>query len=248
MIFLCLFLAVFCLIYYIICAVYAGIGSSFIFIWLVGAIFFALISFAVFAELKGIIKILLWVKKTFAAVMIFGVTLFVILEIMIITGMKNNSDKQCDYILVLGCQIRGDHITKSLKNRLDIAYEHSIANPKAKIIVSGGKGKGENTTEALAMKNYLVSKGVEEDRILMEDRSTDTSENMKYSAELIDNRDSVVAIATNNFHVRRSRLLAAHVGLKNTYGLPAPSDKVLFVNYMVREAIGIVKDFVAGNF
>ena len=98
------------------------------------------------------------------------------------------------------------------------------------------------------MYNYLVYKGIDGSRIIQEDKSTDTSENMKYSVQYIENTDSLVGIATNNFHIARSRLLARHAGLNNTCGMPAESDHVLFINYMVREAIGIVKDFVFGNF
>ena len=225
-----LVLALICLGYYIVCATYAGVGSSFIFIWLMGAVFFGLIFAVRVLEIKGIIH----VAK--------------VLRICFIVIMATKPKDNCDYIIVLGCQIRGDHITRSLKNRLDVAVSYAIDNPDTIIIVSGGRGKGENTTEAFAMYNYLVSKGIDGSRIIQEDKSTDTSENMKYSVQYIENKDSQVGIATNNFHIARSRLLARHAGLNNTCGMPAESDHVLFINYMVREALGIVKDFVFGNF
>ena len=65
--------------------------------------------------------------------------------------MKQKPRDNCDYIIVLGCQIRGERITKSLKKRLDAAYDYAINNPDTKIIVSGGQGKGESKTEALAV-------------------------------------------------------------------------------------------------
>ncbi len=98
------------------------------------------------------------------------------------------------------------------------------------------------------MYNYRESKGIDSSLIIQEDKSTDTSENMKYSVKYMDNKDALAGIVTNNFHVARRRLLARHAGLNNTCGIPAESDHVLFINYMVREAIGIVKDFVFGNF
>ena len=55
-------------------------------------------------------------------------------------------------------------------------------------------------------------------------------------------------VITNDFHIFRAKLLARGKGLNNICGIPAPSDEVLFVNYMVREAVGIVKDFVYGNY
>ena len=233
-----LVLALICLGYYIVCATYAGIGSSFIFIWLMGAVFFGLVFAVRVLEIKGIIHVAKVFRICFIVIMAAGASLFIFIEALIIKGMMAKPKDNCDYIIVLGCQIRGDHITRSLKNRLDVAVSYAIDNPDTTIIVSGGRGKGENTTEAFAMYNYLVSRGIDGSRIIQEDNSTDTSENT----------DSLVGIATNNFHIARSRLLARHAGLNNTCGMPAESDHVLFINYMVREAIGIVKDFVFGNF
>lgn len=241
-------LAFICLGYYIVCATYAGIGSSFIFIWLIGAVFFGLIFAVRILEIKGIIHIARTLRICFIVIMAAGVSLFIFLEALIIRGMMTKPQDNCNYIIVLGCQIRGDHITRSLKNRLDVAASYAMDNPDTRIIVSGGQGKGENTTEAYAMYNYLVAKGIDGSRIIQEDKSTDTSENMNYSVQYIDDTETLTGIVTNNFHIARSRLLARHAGLKNTCGMPAESDQVLFVNYMVREAVGIVKDFVFGNF
>ena len=162
--------------------------------------------------------------------------------------MKQKPDYNCEYVIVLGCQIRGDRITCSLKRRLDSAYDYACINTECKIIVSGGQGRGENKTEALAMYEYLCERGIDSDRIIMEDKSTDTNENMKYSVQYISDFSSPVGIATNNFHIFRSKLLAKGQGLTHVSGIASGSDDVLFVNYMVREAIGIVKDFVCGNY
>ena len=242
-------LAVFCLVYYIICASYAGIGSSFIFIWLMGAVFFAILFEVKVLEHNGIISVNRIIKMAVSAIIIIGLVLFIFIEILIVSGMAEKPQKDCRYLIVLGCQVRGNEVTKSLRYRLDKAYEYAEENKDVMIIVSGGQGKGENVSEAEAMKLYLVKKGIDENRIIMEDKSTDTSENIRYSFAIIgeDNKDVPVAIVTNNFHIKRSVLLAKHIGLSNVSGLPASTDKILFLNYMVREAIGMVKDFVYGN-
>ena len=81
--------------------------------------------------------------------------------------MKQKPDYNCEYVIVLGCQIRGDRITRSLKRRLDSAYDYACINTECKIIVSGGQGRGENKTEALAMYEYLCERGIDSDRIIM---------------------------------------------------------------------------------
>lgn len=244
----CIVLAVLCLIYYTICASYAGIKSSFIWIWLVGSAGFLTLYVFGLLEARNIYVLPAVVKYTTGAVTGAVVMLFIVLEICIITSMNQKPQSNCDYIIVLGCQIRGDRITKSLKKRLDAAYDYAVSNPDTEIIVSGGQGQGENKTEALAMYEYLCEKNIAPERIIMEDKSTDTNENMLYSIRYIDDKNASVGIVTNNFHIFRAKLLARGKGLKNICGIPASSDKVLFVNYMVREAIGIVKDFVYGNY
>ena len=119
MYFLWLAAALICFAYYILCASYAGIGSSFIFIWLIGGIFFSVVFGVRFAHVMGIISVSHKISTAFAAVMIIGVILFVMLECLVISGMTDNTDEDCRYVIVLGCQIRGDIITRSLRKRLD---------------------------------------------------------------------------------------------------------------------------------
>ena len=71
---------------------------------------------------------------------------------------------------------------------------------------------------------------------------------MSYSVQFIENKEDKVAIVTSNFHIFRAKLLARAKGLGSTSAAASPSDRILLVNYMVREAIGVVKDFVVGNF
>lgn len=248
MYFIWLILSLLCLSYYVVCALYAGIHSSFIFIWLFGSIFFGVLFVLRWAEVK---KIILFPHFFIYGIYIFIAicfTIFVMIEAMIIKNMNSKPDDDCKYMIVLGCQIRGDIITKSLRMRLDVAYEYANRNPQVIIIVSGGKGQGENTSEAEAMYKYLTQKGIDGSRIIKEEQSTNTDENMSYSAEFIENKEDKVAVVTSNFHIFRAKLLAKAKGLCNICAAASPSDSILLVNYMVREAIGVVKDFVVGNF
>ena len=101
-------------------------------------------------------------------------------------------------------------------------------------------------SEAQGMYDYLTAKGIAPDRILLEDRSTNTKENLEYSRSLIPEEASV-GIVTNNFHVYRSTRLAASLGYSTVYGLAAPSDTAMQANNMVREFFGVIKDLLYGN-
>ncbi len=89
------------------------------------------------------------------------------------------------YILILGAKLFGDKPSQSLQNRLDVALKYLNENPKTKAIVSGGQGEDEDIPEAHSMRNYLVAHGINANRILIEDRSTSTYENLKFSKRFI---------------------------------------------------------------
>jgi uncharacterized SAM-binding protein YcdF (DUF218 family) len=112
---------------------------------------------------------------------------------------------------------------------------------------AGGRGPGEDITEAEAMKQYLTANGISENRILKEEQSTNTNENIIFSKELIQKENAAVAVVTNGFHVFRATGIAKKQGLLNIQGLSAPSDARLLINYYVREVLGVIKDKLAGN-
>lgn len=138
-------------------------------------------------------------------------------------------------------------MSKALKRRLDTALIYLNDNPDSKIIVSGGQGKGEEISEALAMKNYLVSMGINEMRIMMEDQSTNTEENIRFSQSFINGKNQKIVVVTNKFHVFRATLIAKKQGMINVEGLGAPTDDILVIHYHVREFFAIVKDKIVGN-
>lgn len=248
MYFIWLLLSVFCMAYYLIGAGYAGFGSAFLPVWLFASIFFLAI-FVIFRFIKvNEVEVHPVIRYSFWTVFFAGLGLFVILEGLIISRMTSVPKNECEYVIILGAQIKGYTPSKALKDRLDTAYDYIVTDPDIKIIVSGGQGSNEVTSEARVMKDYLVSKGIASERIIMEDKSKNTAENLKYSAELIEDRTASVGIVSSNFHIYRATKLAAAQGLTNVSGLASPCRSILFLNYIVRESIGITKDAVMGNY
>lgn len=238
-------MALLCVAYYIICMLYAGIKSSFITFWLMMAVIFAIFAIIEHIKLKNAIFIIIY--KIVKCMLAFGLAVIIILSGMVVRYMNEIPQEKLDYIIVLGAQVRGDRITKSLKQRLDSAYEYAIANNDTVIIVSGGRGPGENLTEAAAMERYLVQRGIDSSRIVKEDKSTSTKENLNYSKAIIkDDRDSV-GIVTNGFHVFRAVKIAKKCGFSNVSGIAAPTNRILWMNYVVRECFALVKEVLVGN-
>lgn len=172
---------------------------------------------------------------------------FVAVEIRICLEMWKKPQQKLAYLIVLGAQVRGKSVTDSLRRRLDTAGEYLKRNRNTIVIVSGGKGKGEEITEAEAMAEYLKKIGIEEKRIFQEDRSTTTRENLKFSRAYISDVSEQVGIVTNNFHVYRAVLLGKKLGYRNVCGLAAGCNRILFLNYMVREFFALLSIHIGRN-
>ena len=167
--------------------------------------------------------------------------IFIMIECVIISYGGKIPQRNADYVLVLGAQVKGRNLTYALQARLDAAYEYAVDNPDSIVIVSGGQGSGEDVTEAYAMAEYLKSKGLCESRLILEDQSTSTYENIEFSKKLMDNTSANVVLVTNHFHVYRGVGVAKKQGLTNVEGLGAPTKWYTIPNQYVREAFAVIK-------
>jgi uncharacterized SAM-binding protein YcdF (DUF218 family) len=242
-----LILGILSLFYYGIIISYAGVGSSFSWFWLLLGIGSILISLILLYLIRHEISIPKLLRTIIITIFIFGFGVFSLIEGTIIVHANQKADPGMDYIIILGAQVRGTRITKTLKKRLDTAVTYLKENSDTVAIVSGGKGMGEDISEAEAMKKYLIEKGISDARIKMEDKSTNTNENIRFSKDIINNPSAEVAVVTNGFHVYRATEIAKKQGISQIQGLSAPSDKRLLINYYVREFFGVLKDKLFGN-
>lgn len=155
--------------------------------------------------------------------------------------------QKLDYIIVLGAQVREDGPSVVLKYRLDAAIDYLNENSDTVCIVSGGKGANEPFSEAEGMAEYLLEKGIEEHRIILEDKSTNTVENIQNSKALMKESYNGVGIVTNNFHVFRAVQIAKVQGLEGVCGIAADSNLLYLPNNVLRECCGILKDWLMKN-
>ena len=150
--------------------------------------------------------------------------------------------KEPDAIIVLGSGLIGDKVPPLLAQRLikgKAIYDQFQGRPT--IIVSGGQGEDELTSEAEAMANYLIEHGVPELDILFENRSRNTFENLTFSKAILEEQGlgKHVLVVTNSFHalragvfMRRLKIPGRSVGSKTAfYYLPSA---------WIRETVGLV--------
>lgn len=238
-----LFIGTLSFIYYIICIAFAGFGLSFVWIWLMLGTFCFVRAFMLKRKLQGEEKWQApkWLISIYRICMIGGIALFVYVESQVIVTMNTAPKDGLEYVIVLGAGIRGTTPTRPLLLRIQRAYEYMQDNPDTILIASGGRGNDEQISEAECIRNTLVEMGLDESRILLEDCSTDTEENISNSYELIPDKNSEVGIVTNSFHIWRAVAIANSQGYENVSGVPAKTLMPVGVHYVVREFFGYVK-------
>ena len=127
-----------------------------------------------------------------------------------------------DYLLVLGARVYEDgRPSAALAARLDTAYDFLQAHPEATAILCGGQGSNEPCPEAEAMYDYLTARGMNADRLLLEDESNNTIQNIENARALIGDGHRT-AVVTSDYHLARARVLMVRGGL-DAAGIPAPT-------------------------
>jgi len=184
------------------------------------------------------------------AIILLGVLTTVFLLVRILQHFWNSVPEDLSYIIVLGAQMKPNGPSLSLKRRLDRAIDYMNKNEKTMAILSGGQGKNEPMTEAEGMRLYMESKGIHRNRLLKEERSVNTYQNLMYSKKMVPEITSIekrVGIVTSNFHMYRAKKIAEKAGLKTTVCLSSKTEPYMLLTAITREIIAIVKDFFAGN-
>ncbi len=238
------FLTICCLIYSV--SIYmVGSGTFSFVIWIVGAIFFG--AAFVLSGHDRWKKLPAVCRKIIISIIAIGVAVFGTCYCAMFLHFNDNGMDNLDYIVVLGAQIRESGPSPVYKFRLDAAADYLVANPDTICIVSGGMGVNEPVSEGKGGKDYLVSRGIEADRIIAETNALDTVQNIEYSMEIIEaanaNVDELsIGIVTSNFHLFRGVSIARKATSSRVYGIAAKTLLWYLPNNMTRECFGILRD------
>lgn len=197
-------------------------------LWLLAVLIFA------FPRLSKTWRIVL------AALLVLGAAVFAVFEAPVISNAKTDAAPQSDYLIVLGAGVNGSAPSLSMVNRLEAALDYLEAYPDAVAIVSGGQGVGEDVTEASAMHDWLVAHGMPESRIVQEDQSTSTRENLENSFAIIRSRGGDpaggVAVVSSEYHLYRAKQMARALGAKPLGVAAETTLPTMRANYFIREA------------
>ncbi|MCM3759107.1 YdcF family protein [Sporosarcina aquimarina] len=186
--------------------------------------------------------------------LLFGMIIgfFMIFAWWFATGqaMKEAQNKRADgnysIAVVLGAKVNETTPSLALRYRLEAALSYAESHPNVTLVLSGGQGHDEGISEAQAMVNYLSAQGFPENRMIIEDQSTSTYENLVNTKKLLPQSITGVTLITSDYHLARAGYLAEKVGYEWD-AIPAKTPKVVEAKVRFRERLALLKTWIVGK-
>jgi uncharacterized SAM-binding protein YcdF (DUF218 family) len=176
-------------------------------------------------------------------IILAGILYCSILQWKIVQYAQMKAPMHADYVIVLGANVKGSVPSSVLESRIQTASLYLNKNPNTIAIASGGKGPNEDISEAEAIKRGLIKRGINKSRIILEDHSTNTYENIKFTKKLIPKSAKTGIIVTNQFHLYRALSIAKDQQL-HLYGIPADTPILAIPKSYIREYLAITKYYL----
>ena len=210
---------------------------------------FAALLVGVFFLLKYPTPFTAVILKVICGLLAIGFILAAVTLVFILRAAHKPS-QTCEHIIVLGAGVRGTVPSLSLQERIDAAYDYLSAHPDTVAVLSGGQGDGEEITEAACMYRELTKLGIDGSRLLLEEKSTSTIENLRFSMDVLDAhlgfRPQKIGIVSSEYHLFRAGLFARELDL-DSFGIPAKTTWfALRTNYSLREIVAVWKYLLLG--
>ena len=187
--------------------------------------------------------------KLFSYAFFVILILFILVEIRIISYAMKGPEKDADYLIVLGSQVKAYGPSVDYRSRLEKAYEYLLENEDTVVITTGAQGHDEPVSEGRGGSEYLKNKGLDEKRILIEENSYDTLENIRNAGEIIkgnggDIKEDKVVIVSAIYHLYRASYIAEKVGYGNVSCYGGHGLLILLPHYFTREFFALIKEWI----
>lgn len=177
-----------------------------------------------------------------AVILILAVMFWIIPKERMDAAQRHTADGSYQYAIVLGAKVNGEIPSLSLLYRLESAADYAKRYPQVKLVLSGGQGKDEAISEAQAMYQYLIEQGIAKERLILEDRSTSTYENLQFTKKLLP-EVAGVTIISSDFHLARARFLARQLGWESDV-VAAKTPEIVKMKVLIRERLALLKTWI----
>ena len=182
-------------------------------------------------------------KRLFKFFLFIGFCLIILIQSLIFGSQKKDMETYENYVLVLGAKANNGNLSKTLINRLDTTIEYLNKHKTAKAVLCGGKENNNEFSQAEYMQKYLIEKGIDKDRLILETKSKNTFENIKFALEKLDKKPSEIMVISSSYHLFRAKLILYRFGvLAKT--VPAKTPTGAFVSSYFRETFAVIKTYL----
>lgn len=182
-------------------------------------------------------------RRVLLTLFALGLAIFAAAESYVLMNDETDWEREPAAVIVLGAGVNGREPSLSLQKRLEATLDYIADKPDIPIVVTGGKGRGEEITEARCMADWLTARGVAAERVLLEEQAANTRENIDFSLALLAERGvdtaANIAVVSSDYHLARTRLLIGGGGMIPVAAHMPARFWPLTVNYYVREAFGV---------
>ena len=198
-----------------------------------------------------------WGTKTARALELLGGLILLVLfgcflaaEIPVVRDARSDPDPDADCVIVMGAAVHGTTPSLSMVERTDAALQWLMTHPEGIAVVSGGQGPGEDMTEARAMADWLIARGVDPARILLEEEATSSYENLLFSLRVYEanggDPTGRIALCSSEYHMHRLRYMGERLGFQPVMVAGRTGHVTLRLNYLIREAAALWKCWLFG--
>lgn len=141
--------------------------------------------------------------------------LWTALVVAVILYGRREEARAADAIVVLGAAQYVGRPSPVLRARLDHAVELWRKGLAPRLVLTGGTGMGDTTSEAAVGRRYVMQRGVPDSVILLENEGMTTSQSLHGVAALLAGEDGKrVILVSDPFHMLRLSILARRYGLE----------------------------------
>jgi uncharacterized SAM-binding protein YcdF (DUF218 family) len=211
--------------------------------WGMAAVIALLTAASVLPRAQGVVLF-----RSIIGLVLVGCLFFGGLEAVVLANCKSNVTGEPQVMVILGANLWDHEPSPVLEARLDTALEYLQEHPNMPVVVTGGMGDDEPISEASCMAFYLETRGIDEERIIQEDKAANTMQNLKFTKELLEKQGYAtdnLLVVSSSFHLARAKMLAKRNDLTiSTLSAPVPGGIAYHTYFCLREGAALVKSWI----